>query len=117
MNRDALFKQEGFTLVELIVVIVLIGILSSVAVPKFLDLSDAAKTAACKQNQAVIETAATMGYAIHAISGSAAYPVSLDDMVTAGLLNKVPPCPGDGSIIYDSSLGTVTCSEVSHQRW
>ena len=39
-------QQSGFTLIELVIVIAILGILSAVALPKFVDLSGSAKTAA-----------------------------------------------------------------------
>ncbi len=44
-------KQQGFTIIELVVVIVILGILAAVAFPKFQDLSTDAKDAVAKMQQ------------------------------------------------------------------
>ncbi|NQT26116.1 prepilin-type N-terminal cleavage/methylation domain-containing protein [candidate division KSB1 bacterium] len=111
-------SQKGFTLVELIVVIVIIGILAAIAVPKFTDLSDAAKAAACQQNQASVESAAAIGYADNAISGAALYPVWAT--LVADYLGAVTPtCPDETTTgepyatNYSDVTGVVNCANVS----
>lgn len=52
-------KQAGVTLIELVMVIVVLGILAAVAVPRFVDLSSEATTAAQTGNAAAVRSALT----------------------------------------------------------
>ena len=49
--------QKGFTLVELMVVVVILGILVAIAVPLYNAQTEKAKTTTCQANQRIIESA------------------------------------------------------------
>ena len=56
-------RQTGFTLIELVMVIVLIGVLAAVAIPKFVDLSGDAKQAATNGMAGALASASAINYA------------------------------------------------------
>lgn len=125
MFKKFLKQQEGFTLVELLIVILILGALAAVAIPRFINMQQDAVISTCRNNQASIETAIEQ-YMYYNAHDSAAMPIpgawtlatltatytgvtinGVDQTIT--LLKRTPACPGGGNYVFGAN-GTVNCS-------
>ena len=72
--RSRIRDQRGFTLIEIVMVIVLLGVLAAIAIPKYIDLKTDAQNATADGIVASVTSSAAIGYAKSAIAGTATYP-------------------------------------------
>ena len=81
-------KLRGFTLVELMVVLTIIGLLISIVVPDYVGRTRRAEEAVLKQNLASFRDTIDKYY-----GDTGRYPDSLEDLVTKKYLRSIPPDP------------------------
>jgi type IV pilus assembly protein PilA len=89
-------NAKGFTLIELMIVVVIIGILAAIAIPNFISMQDRAKEGSVKANMHTVQLAIED----FAVQNDGTYPVAADDAaVQANLPNGVyPNNPFDTSV-------------------
>lgn len=69
-------REKGFTLIEIVMVIILLGILAAVAIPRFIDMSGEAKKSSLKGSLGGVRGALSIAYANNAVRGHAGYPLT-----------------------------------------
>lgn len=96
VNTQSVNKQKGFTLIELVVVIVILGILAVTAAPKFIDLTSDAKASVVEAVRGSINSAADMAHSKALVAGEAGETGSIS--VGTSTINLVYGWPADASI-------------------
>ena len=79
-ERAVIRNRKGFTLIELMIVVVIMGLLASVAIPNFISMVGRAKEASVKTNMHVMQT----GAEDYAAVSSGRYPDDGTDLSDAG---------------------------------
>ena len=98
----------GFTLVEIMIVIAIIGLLCAIAIPNYVRARANSQASACINNLRQIDSAVQQ-FAIEnkkRIGDDVTFPSDLTPYIKLNTLNSIPPCPAGGEYSL-STIGSV----------
>ena len=115
-------KEKGFTMIELVMVIVIIGILAAIAIPRFMDLRANARQAACQSTGGALRAAISNFYASMAINSPGAasrWPTAINTAQLGTYMQSWPPAAptsGTWNNVYSATSGILSVGGACPRR-
>jgi prepilin-type N-terminal cleavage/methylation domain-containing protein len=111
--RTEVRSRGGFTLVEIMIVVGIIGLLAAIAIPNFVKARQASQKAACVMNLRAIEGAKAT-WALEAKKGNADVPTDADLFGADKYIRDRPSCPANGQYSINDVASKPTCTVPDH---
>ena len=108
-------NRKGFTLIELVIVIVILGILAAIALPKFLDIVGDAKQSATKAGLGAIRAVVALKYSKTLATGGTGMPSTIAD--TDFFDGRIPTNKLVNSTVITMPAAAVTGSASASSGW
>ena len=101
-------NRQGFTLVEIMIVVAIIALLAAIAIPSFMKSRTESRKSACINNLRLLDHAKQQWAT--ATPGSTATSTPTDDQINGYLKNGAPTCPAGGTYTYGNMSTLPACS-------
>jgi prepilin-type N-terminal cleavage/methylation domain-containing protein len=102
-------SHKGFTLVEIMIVVLIIGILLAIAVPNFIRARESSRAKSCVANLKQIESAKEQ-WAMDTKATPTATPLTTDLYGATKYVKTTPNCPSGGTYTIDTMANRPSCS-------
>ena len=111
-SQDRKREQRGFTLIEIIAVLVILGILAVVAVPKYFDMQDQSRLRAAQRLIAAAQSQLSLGYANSKLNSSYSFAAASEcaKVAVTGSETSTVTCAGTDSVTITATVGGKTAT-------